>query len=88
MKNKLEIETINQITLLLQITLAIYVVSFAIMSLFERELFIISEILIGLLMFVIAYNNHKLYKRKYMTAVYIGFGIIIIASTLFVWKMN
>jgi len=83
MKNKLEIETINQITLLLQITLSIYVVSFAIMSIFEKELFVISEILIGLLMFVIAYNNHKLYKRKYMTAVYIGFGIIIIASTLF-----
>jgi len=72
MKNKLEIETINQITLLLQITLSIYVVSFAIMSIFEKELFVISEILIGLLMFVIAYNNHKLYKRKYMTAVYIG----------------
>ena len=66
MKNTLEIETINQITLLLQITLYIYVITFAIAAMFEKELFIISEILVGLLMFVIAYNNHKMYKRKYM----------------------
>lgn len=83
MKNKIGVETINQITLLLQITLSIYVVTFAIAAMFENSLFIISEILIGLLMFVIAYNNHKIYKRKYMTAVYIGFGIVIIAASLF-----
>ena len=55
MKNKLEINTVEQITLLLQISLAIFLVSFGIASLFERELFIICQILIGLLMFVIGY---------------------------------
>ena len=83
MKNKLDIDTIEQITMLLQITLAIFLVAFGVASLFERELFIISQILIGLLMFIIGYNNHKIYKRKYMTYVYIGLGIIIICSTLF-----
>lgn len=84
MKNKLDIETIQQITMLLQIVLGIYVVSFGIASIFERDLFIISEILIGLLMFVIAYNNQKIYKRKYMTYVYFGLGIVIIVSSLLI----
>lgn len=83
MKNKLEINTVEQITLLLQISLAIFLISFGIASLFERELFIICQILIGLLMFVIGYNNHKIYKRKYMTPIYIGLGIVIISAALF-----
>ncbi|MEG2322183.1 MAG: hypothetical protein RSB71_01660 [Bacilli bacterium] len=76
-------DIVSQIALLLQIVLGIFVLTFAIASLFERELFIICEILIGLLMFVIAYNNQKIYKRKYMTVVYIGLGIVIITSSLF-----
>ena len=83
MKNKLDIDTIEQITMLLQVALAIFLVAFGIASFFERELFIISQILIGLLMFVIGYNNHRIYKRKYMTPVYIGLGIVIICSALF-----
>ena len=83
MKNKLDIDTIEQITMLLQVALAIFLVAFGIASFFERELFIISQILIGLLMFVIRYNNHRIYKRKYMTPVYIGLGIVIICSALF-----
>ena len=83
MKNKLDIDTIEHITMLLQVALAIFLVAFGIASFFERELFIISQILIGLLMFVIGYNNHRIYKRKYMTPVYIGLGIVIICSALF-----
>ena len=83
MKNKLDIDTIYQITMLLQITLAIFAITFAIASIFEKELFLICELLVGLLMFVIAYNNQKVYKRKYMTIVYLGLGIVIIASSLF-----
>ena len=87
MKNKLNtqlsIDTVSQITMLLQIALAIFLVTFGIISLYERELFIICEILIGLSMFVIAFNNQKIYKRKYMTAIYLGLGIVIIASSLF-----
>lgn len=83
MKNKLDIDTIEQITMLLQVALAIFLVAFGVASFFERELFIISQILIGLLMFVIGYNNHRIYKRKYMTPIYIGLGIVIICSALF-----
>ena len=84
MKNKLDIDTIEQITLLLQIALAIFLIAFGVASIFERDLFIISQILIGILMFVIGFNNHRIYKRKYMTPIYIGLGIVIICSALFV----
>ncbi len=83
MKNKIEYEVISSITLLLQVVLGIYVLTFAIASYFEYELFKISEILIGLLMLVIGYNNHKIYKRKYMTVVYLGLGLVIIIFSLF-----
>ncbi len=83
MKNKLDVDTVEQITMLLQISLAIFLVAFGVASLFERELFIISQILIGILMFVIGFNNHKIYKRKYMTPIYLGLGIVIICSALF-----
>jgi len=88
MKNKnkksiLDINTIEQITMLLQISLCIYAISFAIASAFEKSFFVICELLISILMFVIAYNNHKIYKRKYMTAIYTGLGIVMIASVLF-----
>ena len=42
MKNKLDIDTIEQITLLLQIALAIFLIAFGVASIFERDLFIIS----------------------------------------------
>lgn len=81
--NKIDLDLMHQIAMLLQITLAIFLVSFAVASLYCKELYIICQIIIGLLMFVIAYNNHKIYKRKYMTAIYLGLGIVIIASSLF-----
>lgn len=87
MKNKLfkkiDLDLIHQITMLLQVTLAIFLVTFAVASFYCKELYIICQSIIGLLMFVIAYNNYKIYKRKYMTFVYLGLGIVIIISALF-----
>jgi len=56
MKNKLSIDTINQITMLLQVSLGIFAITFAIASIFEKELFMICELLVGILMFAIAYK--------------------------------
>ena len=81
--NKIEMDVIHQITMLLQIALSIFLVSFAIAGLFEKELYMICQIIMGMLMFVIAYNNHTVYKRKYMTYIYLGLGIVIIATSIF-----
>lgn len=83
MKDKIEYEVVSSITMLLQVVLGVYVLTFAMASYFEYELFKISEILIGLLMLVIGYNNHNIYKRKYMTLVYFGLGLVIILVALF-----
>ena len=83
MKNKIDVDVITSITLLLQAVLGIYVLTFGISGLFQPELFKISEILVGLLLFIIAYNNHKIYKRNYITFVYLGLGIVVIAASLF-----
>ena len=80
---KIEMDVIHQITILLQIALSIFLLSFGIASIFERELYTICQIMIGLLMFVIAYNNQTIYKRKYMTYIYLGLGIVIIATSFF-----
>ena len=80
---KIEMDVIHQITMLLQIGLAVFLVSFGIASFFCKELYMICQILIGLIMFVIAFNNHTVYKRRYMTAIYLGLGIVIIAASLF-----
>ena len=88
MKNKLfskiDLDLIHQITMLLQIALGIFLLTFGVASFYCKELYLICQIIIGLLMFVIAYNNYKVYKRKYMTAIYLGLGIVIIVSALFV----
>ncbi len=84
MKNrKIEMDVIHQITMLLQIALSIFLLSFGVASLFSKELYMVCQIIIGVLMFVIAYNNQTVYKRKYMTYIYLGLGIVIIATSLF-----
>ena len=35
-----------------------------------------------MIMFVMAYNNKKIYKRKYMTNIYMIVGIFIVITTL------
>lgn len=84
LNTRLDMDVLHQFTMLLQITLGIFLLSFAFASLFHKELYMICQLIIGALMFVIAYNNAKIYKRKYMTAIYLGLGIVIIASALFV----
>ncbi len=78
MKNK-----INRITLLIQIVLMVFIISFGILSIFNKDLFMIFEILMSVMMFVLAFNNQKFYKRKYMTYVYLVFGILLLVGLFF-----
>lgn len=38
--------------------------------------------IISMIMFTMAYNNIKFYKKKYMTSVYIIIGLFVLVSTL------
>lgn len=82
-KNALDIDLMYQLTLLLQVSLGVFIITFGVMTCFVTELFVICEALVAIMMFILAYNNQKVYKRKYMTWVYLIFGIVILASLLF-----
>ncbi len=45
---------------------------------FITKVYFYTYIIMGLLLLVIGYNNKHFYKRKYMTALYIIFGIFMI----------
>ena len=36
----------------------------------------------GILLLVLSYNNYTTYKRKYMTPVYLIFGIIVLITVV------
>lgn len=41
---------------------------------------LILRIILALTMLIMAYNNKKIYKRKYMTYIYLAFSVILIGS--------
>lgn len=70
--------------------ISLYVQMFLIICLFGvfiASLFIDSDIILliiygvlALLMLIMAYNNQKFYKRKYMTYIYLVISVILIGS--------
>lgn len=75
MKNK-------DIGLFIQSVLFILMFITLIMSTFINELMAVVEILLGLALIVTGINNKLTYKRKYMTVIYILFGILSIVLTI------
>lgn len=81
-RKKKQVNNINDAGMLVQGILFSILLMFGIISLFYNSLFIIVESLIALLMFVIAYNNYKIYKRAGMSIVYIAFGLIVTIAVI------
>ena len=65
--------------LMTQLVLVIILVVILLLSFFFKFLLPYAEIVAGLALMVMGYNNQRIYKRKLMTIVYVIFGIIIIA---------
>ena len=49
---------------------------------FIKGLDLVANYILIALLFVMAYNNHTLYKRKAMTIVYISVSIILLVTTI------
>lgn len=78
-----EIKSFNskKFTLYLQIVLSILLLVFGIIAMFFNSKFIpLAYLLLSLVLFVMAWNNFKIHNRKYMTIVYILFGIVTLIS--------
>lgn len=67
----------NNIALIIQFTLCVLLVITLIMSLFIKELNLLTKIITILLLVDMAYNNHVIYKRKYFTVVYLIAAILV-----------
>ncbi len=79
----------SRISLYVQLFLLIVLVGVGVASFFV-SVDVILPILYGvlaLLMLIMAYNNHKFFKRKYMTYIYLILSVILIGSTVveFIW---
>lgn len=67
----------NNIALIIQFTLCVLLVIVLIMSLFIKELNLLTKIITILLLVDMAYNNHVIYKRKYFTVIYLIAAILV-----------
>ena len=70
----------NDLGLMIQFILIFWIIVFSIITLIEQTFFNGMEILVSLTLLVMAYNNHKTFKRKHLTLVYIVVALLIIAS--------
>lgn len=71
---------VNKYGLIIQLFLVLAVVVLLILTAFDKIYLYIAEIVTGLALIVMAYNNHTVYNRKYLTLIYIIFGILVIIS--------
>ena len=71
-----EADSFYHVSLLTQAVCVVGVLAISILAIFENSFTVPVEVLVGITLFIMAYNNLKLFKRKGMTIVYIIFGFI------------
>lgn len=87
-KNKTVMETlknkgsIHHLGLFVQIVLLIISIVLLIMRIFIPQLDLAVEAVFALLLFTIAYNNQVVYKRNYLTIIYVLAGILVIGASI------
>ena len=66
----------------LQFILSLVLVTLLMVGIFVKGLDIYTFGVMSLLLFNLGYNNYKIYKRKYMTPIYVFFGIIVLVKVV------
>jgi len=64
-----------------QLILVLILIIVLVLSMFYSFLLPVAEIIAGLSLIIMGYNNYRFYKRKTLTWIYIAFGLILIIST-------
>ena len=72
----------NEVGLLVQVVLIELLLIFAVINTITDVFMPAFYAILSMIMFVMAYNNKKIYKRKYMTNIYMIVGIFIVITTL------
>ena len=71
-----EADSFYHVSLLAQAVCVIGILAISVMAIFENSFTIPIEVLVGITLLIMAYNNVKLFKRKGLTIIYIIFGVI------------
>lgn len=71
-----EADSFYHVSLLAQAVCVVGILAISVLAIFENSFTIPVEVLVGITLLIMAYNNVKLFKRKGLTVVYIIFGII------------
>lgn len=72
----------KEVGLFVQVVLTELMVIFAVISMLSDEFWPAFYAIVSMIMFTMAYNNVKFYKKKYMTSVYVIVGIFVAITTL------
>ena len=72
----------DDVGLLVQVVLIELLIIFAVINLITNIFMPAFYAILAMLMFSMAYNNQKVYKRKYMTIVYLAVGIFVTVATI------
>ena len=71
----------KEVGLLVQVVLMELMLIFGIINIITDVFMPAFYAIIVMIMFTMAYNNKKIYKRKYMTCAYIVVGIFVLIAT-------
>lgn len=72
----------NKQSIIIQIILGVIAAILGIISIFDLNFMIYLQIALAFLLFIMAYNNEIIYKRKGMTYFYIGVGIVLVIAVI------
>lgn len=73
------------ITIILQIVFVIGVLVSGVLTLFMKELMPLLYAMLSLTLFTMAWNHYKITKKKKLAILYIIFGFVTLASTI--WEL-
>lgn len=71
-----EADSFYHVSLLAQAVCVIGILAISVLAIFENSFTVPIEVLVGITLLIMAYNNVKLFKRKGLTIIYIVFGLI------------
>ena len=72
----------NEVGLLVQVVLIELLLIFSIINLITDVFMPAFYAILAMIMFTMAYNNKKIYKKKHMTSVYFIVGLFVAITTL------
>ena len=72
----------DEVGLLVQVVLTELVIIFGIFNLISDALLPAFYAILSMIMFTMAYNNVKIFKKRYMTSIYVIVGIFVAITTL------